>query len=122
MNLYFVQDSQNPLGVTVNLNEAVMIELLRPLWEQVAHEVVGMIGGAIFLGSWVLQAYESRRKGVPTVSTRFFILRSLASALLTFEGIRSGSLSVTLVMFATLLLMLYNIYLSRKRATAATGT
>jgi len=97
-----------------------MIELLRLLWEQIVGELLGMIGGIIFLGSWIMQAYESRRKGVPTVSTRFFILRSLASALLTFEGVRSGSLSVTLVMFATLILMLYNVYLSRRRATETT--
>lgn len=99
-----------------------MTEFFNLLWSQAADEAVGMLGGAIFLVSWILQAYESRRKGLPTVSTRFFVLRSLASALLTFEGIRSGSLSVTLVMFATLLLMLYNIYLSRKRATAALQT
>ena len=92
-----------------------MMELLQGLWIQVAEEAVGMLGGAIFFGSWVLQAWESRRNGAPVVSVRFFFLRSLASALLTFEGIRSGSLSITLLMFATLLLMLYNIYLIYKK-------
>ena len=71
-------------------------------------EIIGLIGGAIFLGSWLLQAWESRQRGVPVVSLKFFALRSVASALLTFEGIRAGSLSVTLVMAATLVLMLYN--------------
>lgn len=99
-----------------------MIELVKLLWEQVSDEILGMIGGLIFLGSWILQAYESRLKGVPTVSIRFFILRALASALLTFEGFRSGSLSVTIVMFATLILMLYNVYLSRKRSAEGTKT
>jgi len=80
-------------------------------------EIIGLIGGAIFLSSWVLQAWESRQWGVPVVSLKFFALRSLASALLTFEGIRAGSLSVTLVMAATLVLMLYNagLILSNRR-------
>lgn len=90
--------------------------LLADLYAQIQTEFMGMIGGLIFFGSWVLQAWESRVAGVSVVSLRFFILRSLASALLTVEGIRSGSLSVTLVMAATLVLMLYNIYLqTRKR-------
>ncbi len=91
------------------------MELLQSLWRQAAEEALGMLGGVVFFGSWMLQAWESRRNGAPVVSARFFALRSLASALLMFEGLRSGSLSVTLVMFATLLLMLYNIYLIYKK-------
>lgn len=71
-------------------------------------EAIGLVGGAIFLGSWILQAWESRRAGAPVVSLRFFMLRALASGLLTFEGIRAGSVSVSLVMAATMFLMLYN--------------
>lgn len=74
-------------------------------------EVIGLVGGAIFLGSWMLQAWESRQAGAPVVSLRFFLLRALASGLLTFESIRAGSVSVTLVMTATMVLMLYNAYL-----------
>lgn len=78
-------------------------------WKQ---ESIGLIGGALFFGSWMLQSWESRRAGKSIVSTRFFVIRSLASALLAFEGLRTGSFSVFAVMAATLLLMLYNLSLS----------
>jgi lipid-A-disaccharide synthase-like uncharacterized protein len=93
-----------------------MTEFLQALLVQFEKEVIGILGGAIFFGSWLLQAWESRCNGAPVVSMRFFFLRALASFLLTFEGIRSGSVSITLVMFATLLLMLYNMYLIHKKA------
>ncbi|SMR82085.1 Uncharacterized N-terminal domain of lipid-A-disaccharide synthase [Aliiroseovarius halocynthiae] len=80
-----------------------------------AGEIIGLIGGAVFFGSWVLQAWQSRQAEQAVVSKSFFALRALASGLLTFEGIRIGSLSITLVMGATLLLMLYNIFLIRRR-------
>ncbi|MCJ2178609.1 hypothetical protein [Novosphingobium album (ex Hu et al. 2023)] len=78
------------------------------LFLQIKKEAVGLVGGAIFLGSWVLQAWESRKAGVPVVSLRFFLLRAFASALLALEAVRMQSLSVTFVMGATTLLMLYN--------------
>lgn len=80
-----------------------------------ATEAVGLIGGAVFFGSWLLQAWQSRKADQAVVSKSFFTLRALASALLTFEGVRIGSVSITLVMGATLLLMLYNIHLIRSR-------
>ena len=89
--------------------------------EQLKTEFVGFLGGAIFFGSWLLQAWQSRKKGVPVVSQSFFALRSLASALLMFEGIRSNSLSITLLMGATLLLMLYNVVLLRKQQDKQPG-
>jgi len=85
------------------------------LQQQVAEELFGFVGGAIFFGSWVFQAWESRRAGTPVVSLRFFVLRALASLLLAVEGIRSGSISLTLLMAATLALMLYNIWLALRR-------
>ena len=91
------------------------MDVLQSLWMRLLEEAFGMIGGFLFFGSWMLQAWESRRNGAPVVSARFFAIPSLASALLALEGIRSGSLSVTLVMLATLLLMLYNIYLIHKK-------
>lgn len=72
-------------------------------------EFIGLIGGAIFLGSWMLQAWETRKAGRPVVSARFFTLRSIASAMLAIEGLRAGSLSIFAVMAATLVLMLYNL-------------
>ncbi len=73
-------------------------------------ELVGLIGGAIFFGSWMLQAWETRRAGKPVVSARFFALRSAASALMAAEALRVGSISIFAVMAATLVLMLYNLY------------
>ena len=73
---------------------------------------IGLIGGVLFFGSWILQAYESRKLGRPTVSPRFFAIRAAASALLAVEGLRTESLSVFAVMAATGLLMLYNLFLA----------
>ncbi len=75
-------------------------------------EAIGLIGGGIFFCSWVLQAWESRKAGKPTVSTLFFILRSTASLLMAFEALRVGSVSIFIVMIATLILMLYNVKVS----------
>lgn len=83
-------------------------------WRQ---EATGLTGGALFFGSWMLQAWESRRAGQPVVSPRFFLMRALASVLLAYEGLRTGSFSVFAVMSATLLLMLYNLHLAIRNRT-----
>lgn len=80
-----------------------------------AQQALGFLGGALFLGSWILQAWESKQKGTPVVSVRFFALRAIASALLAYEGARTGSLAIFLVMLATMVLMLYNIWLHRQK-------
>ena len=77
-------------------------------------ETLGIIGGIVFFSSWVLQAQESRRAGSPTVSARFFVLRIIASALLSVEAVRTGSFSIFSVMFATMMLMIYNLWLSKR--------
>jgi len=81
-----------------------------------ADEAVGLVGGALFFGSWLLQAIESRRAGRAVVSIRFFAVRAAASALLAVEGLRAGSISVFAVMAATLVLMLYNIWLELRQS------
>lgn len=86
-----------------------LTELFQIEWRQ---EIIGLFGGALFFGSWLLQAWESRKAGRSIVSPRFFMLRAVASALLALEGARSGSFSIFAVMSATLLLMLYNLRLS----------
>ncbi|WP_419904826.1 hypothetical protein [Kiloniella sp.] len=83
--------------------------LLEWFLETSQNELVGLIGGAIFFGSWMLQAWETRLAGKPTVSARFFVLRSIASLLMALEGLRAGSISIFIVMAATLVLMLYNL-------------
>lgn len=89
---------------------------------EIREETVGLIGGALFFGSWILQAAESRKLGRPVVSVRFFSIRAAASLLLAVEGLRSGSLSVFAVMAATGLLMLYNIVLAlRGKSSGSAG-
>lgn len=90
-------------------------DILTGLWSTLADEGLGLIGGVLFFGSWMLQAWESRQVGSAVVSVRFFAIRASASALLAYEGLRSGSVSVFLVMAATGALMLYNIWLSTRR-------
>ena len=79
--------------------------------QELSQQALGFLGGALFLGSWILQAWESRRAGQPVVSGSFFAVRALACALLTYEGFRTGSLSLVIVMLATMVLMLYNLVL-----------
>ena len=86
-------------------------DTLPQLIEQIRIEAAGFIGGVLFFGSWLLQAWESKKAGHPIVSTRFFAMRASASVALAAEGWRAGSLSVFLMMSATLVLMLYNIWL-----------
>lgn len=74
-------------------------------------EFFGLLGGVIFLFSWILQAWETRRKGYPIVSLNFFILRFVGSTLLLIESIRVGSLGLIIVISGTMILIVYNIYL-----------
>lgn len=83
-----------------------------------AEELVGLIGGAIFFSSWMLQAWETNACGKPVVSARFFALRSAGSALMAIESLRVGSLSLFAVMAATLVLMLYNLWLALRAEKA----
>jgi len=69
-------------------------------------------GGNIF---WFL--WETKVAGKPVVSARFFALRSAASLLMAIEGLRAGSLSIFLVMAATLVLMLYNLWSAMRADT-----
>ena len=96
-----------------------MESIIADIAAELRDETVGLIGGALFFGSWILQAIESRRAGRPVVSIRFFAIRASASALLAVEGLRSGSLSVFVVMAATGVLMLYNIALAWQQRGSA---
>jgi len=85
----------------------------------VLDEIFGIAGGALFLGSWMLQAYESKRAQQPIVSVTFFWIRAAGCVLLAIESLRSGSWSLFVVTGGTLLLNLYNIVLFRKNAAQA---
>jgi len=88
-----------------------MTELVTKLFQDLSNEFIGLLGGAMFLGSWILQSLQSKAAGSPVVSLEFFLIRCAACLLLTYEGLRTGSLSVTIVMFATFLMMAYNVAL-----------
>ena len=96
---------------TTNLTREVVFDMQNFL----ADEAIGLTGGALFFGSWLWQAWQSRNAGKAVVTQSFFAMRALASALLTIEGIKIGSISISLLMGATLILMMYNIYLIRTR-------
>ena len=78
-------------------------------------ELVGIIGGFLFFVSWVYQAWETHKFGKAVVSRNFFLIRLIASALLLYEAIRVESIGLILTMGATLLLILYNIYVIKHK-------
>ena len=83
--------------------------------EFISLKALGYIGSALFLGSWLLQAYETRKAETVKVSARFFTIRVIASFFLLIESIRVDSLSLTVVNGLTCLLMLYNLSMSLKK-------
>ena len=72
--------------------------------------LLGIIGGVIFLSSWILQAYQTKKNKKPTFSNLFFIVRIIGSVLLVIESIRVTSVGLFLVHAGTALIMVYNIY------------
>ncbi|PID58016.1 hypothetical protein CSB45_04825 [candidate division KSB3 bacterium] len=78
-------------------------------------KIFGLIGGGLFLGSWLLQAWETRKAGESIVSFNFFLLRLLGSLLLLFEATRVKSLSLSCVQGGTVFLTLYNMYMIRRK-------
>jgi lipid-A-disaccharide synthase-like uncharacterized protein len=73
-------------------------------------EILGFIGGILFFLSWILQAWETRRKGYPIVTLNFFILRFIGSVLLLIEAIRVASIGLIIVTGGTMLVIIYNVY------------
>lgn len=78
-------------------------------------EILGMIGGGLFFASWLLQAWETKKAGEAIVSFNFFLLRFIASSLLLLEAIRVRSASLIFVMGGTMLLILYNMYMIKRK-------
>ncbi|MEO0601207.1 MAG: lipid-A-disaccharide synthase N-terminal domain-containing protein [Myxococcota bacterium] len=81
--------------------------------------LIGLAGGVIFFGSWVLQAWETRQAGEPVVSWRFFALRVTGSLLLVVESVRVQSPGLALVNLATFALMSYNLVMARRARDSA---
>ncbi|MCP4402232.1 MAG: hypothetical protein GY801_33630 [bacterium] len=81
-------------------------------------EILGMIGGGLFFTSWLLQAWETKKAGESVVSFNFFLLRFIASSLLLLEAIRVRSVSLIFVMGGTILLIVYNMYMIKRKQRA----
>lgn len=94
----------------------MVIELLQQILMRFSEEIFGLTGGALFLLSWVLQAWESKRVGRPIVSLRFFLIRAAGCILLISESIRIESLSLFILASGTLALNAYNVYLFKRPA------
>ena len=77
-------------------------------------ELLGIIGGALFFSSWILQAWETKKAGKSIVSYKFFSIRLIASIILFGESIRVSSIGLTLVNGGTILMVLYNIAIISK--------
>lgn len=91
-------------------------ELLANPWS-----LLGIVGGVVFFGSWILQAYETRQAGKAVVSWRFFAMRITGSSLLLVESIRVGSPGLILVNLGTLCMMTYNLTMSWRPAPGASS-
>lgn len=71
--------------------------------------ILATIGGILFFLSWVLQTWETKKRGKPTVSLNFFLIRLVGSILLIIESIRIKSFGFILVTFGTTLMIIYNM-------------
>ena len=78
-------------------------------------EILGLIGGGLFFFSWILQAWETKKAGESIVSFNFFLLRLIASSLLLLEAVRVKSLSLSIVQGGTLFLIIYNMYMIKRK-------
>ncbi len=74
-------------------------------------ELCSYIGGGLFLFSWVLQAYQSKRRGEPVVTLSFFVIRLTGSVLLLVEAVRVESFGLIIVIAGTAAILVYNIAL-----------
>jgi len=78
-------------------------------------ELAGILGGVLYLASWIYQAWETHKIGKAVVSYNFFLIRLIASTFLLYEAIRVKSVGLFLVIAGTILLILYNIYVIKRK-------
>lgn len=95
-----------------------MEKIIGEILTDLAAEPFGVVGGAIFFLSWVLQSWESKRAQAPVVSARFFLVRILGCALLAVEALRIDSASLLLLAVGTAAMNAYNLWLIAKRRRA----
>ena len=75
---------------------------------------LGTLGSIFFLLSWILQGYESKKAGKSIVGLKFWLLRLTGTILILIYTIQLRILIFILVDIATLLIVVYNIYLILK--------
>ena len=78
-------------------------------------EIAGILGGILFFVSWIYQAWETHKAGKAVVSSKFFLIRLTASILLMYEAIRVKSVGLMLAIAGTIFLILYNIYVIKRK-------
>jgi len=81
----------------------------------VIESLIGILGGALFYLSWMVQVWETKKTGKPTFTPKFFWLRILASIVLLVESIRVNSIGLFLVYIGTIGMMGYNLWRLRKK-------
>ena len=72
-------------------------------------QILGLIGGALYYVSWMVQVWETKRNNKVTFSKKFFFIRILASIILIIEAIRISSLVFFLLYLGTAIIMIYNL-------------
>ncbi len=70
---------------------------------------IGILGGVVFYLSWIVQAWETKKKNKPTFTAKFFLIRITASLILLIEAIRIESIGFFLVYIGTVGMMIYNL-------------
>lgn len=81
----------------------------------IIEDLIGIFGGALFYLSWMVQVWETKKKGKPTFTAKFFWLRIVASLVLLIESFRVKSIGLFLVYIGTIGMMGYNLWRLRKK-------
>jgi lipid-A-disaccharide synthase-like uncharacterized protein len=77
---------------------------------------LGMFGSGIFLLSWLLQSWESKKAGKSVVGIRFWLLRIFGLICVFIYGLQIHNLVFILTNWVGIILASYNIYLVIRNA------
>lgn len=75
----------------------------------------GTIGSGFYFLSWILQSYESRKKGKSIVTSKFWLMRVVATLFLIMHYVIRVDHVSFFLMVATLSLTMYNLVLCLKK-------
>lgn len=79
---------------------------------------LGTLGGALFFGSWLLQAWESKQKGKSIVSLRFWLVRLTGILLMMVYSFQIQSLIFVITYGITGIVTMFNIYIYLKNGNS----